>query len=68
MGGELCKKVKFNHTTKLYMHLSEFIQENETQKILCYFEIQTDHLILVRRPNLAMIKKKKKKEKRDRAI
>ena len=27
------------------MHKSEYVQENETQKILGYFEIQTDHLI-----------------------
>ena len=42
---ELCKKFKFDHTNKCYMHNPESIQEKETYKILCDFEIQTDHLI-----------------------
>ena len=31
---ELCKKVKFDHTTKSYIHRPESDQENETHKIL----------------------------------
>ena len=26
---ELCKRLKFNHTTKWYMHKPEFVLENE---------------------------------------
>ena len=40
---KLCKKMKFNHTDKLYMHNSETVLENETYKILWDFEIQMDH-------------------------
>ena len=52
---ELCKKLKFDHTTKWYMHKPESILENEAYKILWDFEIQTNHLILARRPVLVMI-------------
>ena len=43
---ELCKKSKFDHTNKWYMYDPESVQENETHKPLCDFEIQTDNLIL----------------------
>ena len=43
---ELCKKLKFDHTTKWYMHKLETVLENETHKILWDFEIQTDYQIL----------------------
>ena len=39
---ELCKKLKFDHSTKWYMHKPESILENETQKsseILRYKQI-----------------------------
>ena len=36
---ELCKKFKFKHTNKWYMHDSESVQENETHK--CYIVIYT---------------------------
>ena len=49
---ELCKKFKFDHANKWYMHNSEFVRENETHKILLDFEIQTDHLISSRQPDL----------------
>ena len=39
------------------MHKPEPILENETNEILWYFEIQMDHTILVRRPNLEWINK-----------
>ena len=38
---------------------------NNTHKLLCDFNIQTDHLIPARRPDLIIINKKKKKEKRN---
>ena len=37
-------------------------------KILCNFEIQIDHLIPARRPDLVLIYKKKKKKKKDRKL
>ena len=46
------------------MHNPESAPENETHKDLWDFEIQTDHLISARRPDLVRIEKKKKKEKR----
>ena len=56
---ELCKWLKFDNTTKWYMHKLNFVQENETHKILCDFEIQTDHLIIARWPGLPLFNKKK---------
>ena len=41
------------------MHKPESIIENEKQKILWAFEIQSHHLILARRPDLVLINKKK---------
>ena len=49
-----------NNTTKWYMHKPESIQDNETHKILWDFEIQTDYLIPARRPDLVIIRKKKR--------
>ena len=49
-----------------YMHKLESILENKTYKLLWYFEIQTDHLISARRPDLLMINKKKKKKKKEK--
>ena len=37
---QLCKKLKFNHTIKQYMHKPESVLENETHKILWDFKIQ----------------------------
>ena len=31
---ELCKKLKFDHIDKWYMHKSESVEENETHEIL----------------------------------
>ena len=42
------------------MHKSESALENETQKILWDFEIQTDYLILARRPEVILIYKKER--------
>ena len=44
---ELCKKFKS-------------VQENETHKLPWDFEIQTDHLISARRPDLVIVNKKKR--------
>ena len=45
---EFCKKFKFDHANKWYMHNPESVLENEIGKILRDYEIQTDHLILTR--------------------
>ena len=42
---EMCKKFKFDHTNKCYMHNPSSVLENETYKILWDFDIQTDRLI-----------------------
>ena len=52
------------YRNKWYVHKPESVLEKETLKILCDFEIQTDHLISARRPDLVIVKKKKKKKKK----
>ena len=41
------------------MHNLESVQENESHKLLWDFEIQTDHLISTRRPDLVIVDKLK---------
>ena len=48
---ELCKKSKFDHTNKWYMHNPTFFLENETHKLQWDFDIQTDRLIPARQPD-----------------
>ena len=43
-----------------------YYNDNATHKFLWVFNIQTDHLIPARRPDLIIINKKKKKEKKKR--
>ena len=57
---EMCKKFKFDHTNKWYMHNSAPVLENDSHKLLWDFNIQTDHLIPARRPDLIIINKKKR--------
>ena len=45
---ELCKRLKFGHTNKWYVHKPESVLENKSHKILCDFEIKTDHPIQAR--------------------
>ena len=40
---ELSKELIFDHTTKWYMWKQQSVQENETDKFLWNFEMQTDH-------------------------
>ena len=54
---ELCQKFKFGHTNKWYMLNPTSVQENDTHKPLWSFDIQTDHLISARGPDLILIKK-----------
>ena len=56
---ELCKKFKFDHTNKWYMNNPASVLENDTHKLLWDFNIQTDHLIPARRPDLIIINKKR---------
>ena len=60
MHWELYEKLKFDHTTKWYVHKPESIQENERHKIFWGFEIQTDNLIQLIRPDQVIIIKKKR--------
>ena len=62
---KLCKRLRFDHTIKLYMHKPESVLENEMNTILWDFDIQTDHLIPARRPDLVLIDEKKKKKKKN---
>ena len=60
--GKMYKKLKFDHTNN-----PESILENKMHKILWDFDIQTDHLIPARWPDLVIVNnndKKKKKEKK----
>ena len=56
---ELGKKLKFDHTNKWYVRNPKSVLENDTHKLLWDFEIQTDHQISARRPDLIVINKQK---------
>ena len=58
---EMCRKFQFDHTNKWYMHNPAPVLENDTHKLLWDFNIQTDHLIPARKPDLIIINKKKRK-------
>ena len=57
---EMCKKFKFDHANKWHIHNPAPVLENDTHRLLWDFDIQTDHLISARGPDLIIIKKKKK--------
>ena len=44
--------MKFDDTTKWYMHKPESALEYEMHNIFWDFEVETDHLIQARRPDL----------------
>ena len=56
---EMGKKFKFDHTKQWYMHNPAPVLENDTHKLLWVFNIQTDHQIPARRPDLIIINKKR---------
>ena len=56
---EMCKKLKFDHTNKCYMHNPAPVLENNTRKLLWDFDIEMDHLISARRADLIINKKKR---------
>ena len=55
---EMCKKFQFDRANKWYMHNPASVLESDTHKLLWDFDIQTDHLISARRPDLIIINKK----------
>ena len=55
----IVQKVQLCHSNKWYMHKQESVVDNEMHKILWDFEIQMDHLILIRKPDQLINKKKK---------
>ena len=57
---EMCKKFRFEHTNKWYIYNPAPVLENDTHKLPWDFNIQTDHLIHARRPDLIIINKKKR--------
>ncbi len=57
------RKFQCDHTNKWYMHNPAPVLENDTHKLLWDFNIQTDHLIPARRPDLIIINKKQKKKR-----
>ena len=57
---EMCKKFKLDNMNKWYVHNPAAVPENDTHKLLWNFDIQTDHLISARRPDLIVINKQKR--------
>ena len=65
---ELCKKLKSDQTNEWYMYNPASVLENDILKLLWDFDIQTDHLISARRPDLIIINNKKKKKKKKKNL
>ena len=57
------RKLEFVSTNKSYMHKLAAVLENDTHKLLRDFDIQTDHLISARRPDLMIINNNNNKKK-----
>ena len=55
----MCGKFQFDHSNKWYMHNPATVLENYSHKLLWDFNIQTDHLIPTRWPDLIIINKQK---------
>ena len=58
---EMCKKFKFDHTNKWYMHKPASVLENDSHKLLWNLDIQTNLLISAWRPYHIAINNKKKR-------
>ena len=56
---EMCKKFKFDHTNKWYMHNPAPVIEKDAHKLLWDFDVQTDHLNSASRHDLIIINNKK---------
>ena len=61
---ELCKKLKFRHTSKWYMCNTASVLENDTHKLLWDLDIQMDYLISASRTDLIIINNNNKKKKK----
>ena len=59
---EMCKKLKFYQTNKLYIHNPADVLENDSHKLIWDFNIQTYHLISVRRLETNNNQQQKKRE------
>ena len=57
---KMCKKFKFEHSNKWYLHNPATVLENDTHKILWDVDIQTDHPISTRAQHLIVINNKNK--------
>ena len=57
---EVCKRLKFDHTTKWYKYNPKSIIVNEMQKILWDFEIQTGHPVPGSKVDIVLNNKKKR--------
>ena len=57
---EMCRKNRIEVKPNRYEHQPEAVQENERYKILWDFNIQTDHVIEARRPDMIVIDKETK--------
>ena len=64
----IVQETEMDHTNKWFMHNTESVQENETQKYIWDFDQQTDHLISARQPDLEIVNKKKKENLLNSAI
>ena len=58
------KKCEFDHANKWYMHNPAPILEDDRHKLLWDFDINTDHLISPRRPDLMTINNNNNKKKK----
>ena len=56
----MCKKFKFDRINKWHIHNQAPVLENDTHKLQWDINIQTNPLILARRPDLIIINKKKR--------
>ena len=57
---EMCKKCKFDHTNKWYIHSPNYVKGNEKHKLLWDLSIRSDHIISTRQPAFVFVAKKLK--------
>ena len=56
----MCRKFQFDPTNKWYLHNPAPVLEHDFHEFLWHFNIQTNHLIPAKRPDLIIINKKKR--------
>ena len=54
----MCRKYQINCNDRWYEHRAEKVAENDDVKLLWDFQVQTDHVIPARRPDILIVKKK----------